>query len=292
MEEGSLRCDANISLRPAGQKEFGTRTELKNLNSFRFVQRAIEYEVERQTQVLDQGDKVIQETRLYDSDQGVTRSMRSKEEAHDYRYFPEPDLARLTMDTEWIERIRKTIPELPEQKRKRFVTEHDIPEYDAGVLTASQPLANYYEECVSLHPQPKIISNWIMGDLLRELKNDDREIQDCPVTPGSLTDLLKLIDKGTISGKMAKTVFEEMYQSGKPAEEIVKQKGMAQISDSSAIDKMIDDVLTANPQQLEGYRNGKEKLFGYFVGQVMKASKGQANPALVNQLLKDKLTQS
>ena len=289
MEEGSLRCDANISLRPIGQKEFGTRTELKNLNSFRFVQRAIEYEVERQTQVLDQGDKVIQETRLYDSDQGVTRSMRSKEEAHDYRYFPEPDLVRLTMDTEWIERIRKTIPELPEQKRKRFVTEHDIPEYDAEVLTASQPLANYFEECVSLHPQPKTISNWIMGDLLHELKNDDREIQDCPVTPGSLTDLLKLIDKGTISGKMAKTVFEEMYQTGKPAEEIVKQKGMAQISDSSAIDKMIDDVLTANPQQLEGYRNGKEKLFGYFVGQVMKASKGQANPALVNQLLKDKL---
>ena len=291
MEEGSLRCDANISLRPVGQKEFGTRTELKNLNSFRFVQRAIEYEVERQTQVLDQGDKVIQETRLYDSDQGVTRSMRSKEEAHDYRYFPEPDLVRLTMDAEWIERIRKTIPELPEQKRKRFVAEHDIPEYDAGVLTASQPLANYYEECVSLHPQPKIISNWIMGELLRELKNDDRKIQDCPVTPHSLADLLKLIDKGTISGKMAKTVFEEMYQSGKPAEEIVKQKGMAQISDSSAIEKMIDDVIIANPQQLEGYRNGKEKLFGYFVGQVMKASKGQANPALVNQLLKDKLSQ-
>ena len=291
MEEGSLRCDANISLRPFGQKELGTRTELKNLNSFRFVQKAIEYEVERQTQVLDQGDKVIQETRLYNSDQGVTRSMRSKEEAHDYRYFPEPDLVRLNMDTEWIERIRKTIPELPEQKRKRFVTEHDIPEYDAGVLTASQPLANYYEECVSIHSQPKIISNWIMGDLLRELKNDDREIQDCPVTPGSLTDLLKLIDKGTISGKMAKIVFEEMYQTGKPAEEIVKQKGMEQISDNSTIDKIIDDVLTANPQQLEGFRNGKEKLFGFFVGQVMKASKGQANPALVNQLLKDKLSQ-
>jgi len=290
MEEGSLRCDANISLRPIGQKEFGTRTELKNLNSFRFVQRAIEYEVERQTQVLDQGDKVIQETRLYDSDKGVTRSMRSKEEAHDYRYFPEPDLVRLTMDGEWVERIRKTIPELPEQKRKRFVAEHDIPEYDAGVLTASQPLAIYYEECVALHPQPKIISNWIMGDLLRELKNDDRKIQDCPVTPGSLAGLLKLIDKGTISGRMAKTVFEEMYQTGKPAEEIVKQKGMAQILDSSAIDRMIDDVLTANPQQLEGYRNGRGKLFGYFVGQVMKASKGQANPALVNQLLKDKLT--
>jgi aspartyl-tRNA(Asn)/glutamyl-tRNA(Gln) amidotransferase subunit B len=226
MEEGSLRCDANISLRPFGQNEFGTRTELKNLNSFRFVQKAIEYEVERQTRILEQGDKVIQETRLYDSDKGVTRSMRSKEEAHDYRYFPEPDLVRLTMDAEWVDLIRKTIPELPEQKRERFVAEHDIPEYDAGVLTASQSMANYYEECVALHPHPKIISNWIMGDLSRELKNDDREIEDCPVTPGSLTDLLKLIDKGTISGKMAKTVFEEMYRSGKSAEEIVKQKGM------------------------------------------------------------------
>ncbi len=291
MEEGSFRCDANISLRPFGQKEFGTRAELKNLNSFRFIQKAIEYEVERQTQVLDQGDKVIQETRLYDSDKGVTRSMRSKEEAHDYRYFPEPDLVRLAMDAEWIERIQKTIPELPEEKRKRFVTEHDIPDYDAGVLTASQSMANYYEQCVALHPHPKTISNWIMGELSRELKNDDREIEDCPVTPGALIDLLKLIDKGTISGKMAKTVFEEMFQTGKPAQEIVKQKGMAQISDSSAIEKMIDDVLTANPKQLESYRNGKETLIGYFVGQVMKASKGQANPAVVNQLLKDKLTQ-
>jgi len=289
MEEGSLRCDANISLRPVGQKEFGTRTELKNLNSFRFVQKAIEYEVERQTQILEQGDKVIQETRLYDSDKGVTRSMRSKEEAHDYRYFPEPDLVRLMIAPEEIEKIRKTIPELPEQKRQRFVTEHEIPEYDAGVLTSSLALANYYEECIALLAQPKIISNWVMGDLLRELKNDNREIENCPLTPEALTDLLKLIEKGTISGKMAKTVFEEMYQSGKPADEIVKQKGMTQISDSGAIEKMIDDVISANPQQLEGYRNGKETLLGYFIGQVMKASKGQANPALVNQLLKDKL---
>jgi aspartyl-tRNA(Asn)/glutamyl-tRNA(Gln) amidotransferase subunit B len=291
MEEGSFRCDANISLRPFGQEEFGTRTELKNLNSFRFIQKAIEYEVERQTQVLDQGDKIIQETRLYDSDKGVTRSMRSKEEAHDYRYFPEPDLVRLKMDEEWIERIRKTIPELPEQKRERFVAEHDIPEYDAGVLTASQSMAKYYEECVALHPHPKTISNWIMGDLSRELKNDDREIEDCPVSPGALVGLLQLIDKGTINGKMAKTVFEDMYQTGKPAEEIVKQKGMVQISDSSAIDKLIDEVLANSPKQLESYRNGKETIIGYFVGQVMKASKGQANPAVVNQLLKDKLSQ-
>jgi aspartyl-tRNA(Asn)/glutamyl-tRNA(Gln) amidotransferase subunit B len=291
MEQGSFRCDANISLRPFGQKEFGTRAELKNLNSFRFIQKAIEYEVERQAQILDQGDKVIQETRLYDSDKGVTRSMRSKEEAHDYRYFPEPDLVRIAINEEWLERARKSIPELPEQKRQRFVTEHDIPEYDAGVLTASQSMANYYEECVALHPHPKTISNWIMGDLSRELKNDDREIEDCPVPPAVLVGLLQLIDKGTISGKMAKTVFEEMYQTGKPAEEIVQDKGMAQISDSSAIDKLIDEVLANSPKQLESYRNGKETIIGYFVGQVMKASKGQANPAVVNQLLKEKLAQ-
>ena len=291
MEEGSLRCDANISLRPVGQKEFGTRTELKNLNSFRFVQKAIEYEVDRQTQILEQGDSVTQETRLYDSDAGVTRSMRSKEEAHDYRYFPDPDLVQLMIAPEKIERIRETIPELPEQKRKRFAAEYEIPEYDAGVLTSSLPLADYYEECISLLAQPKTISNWIMGDLLRELKNDDREIENCPVTPKDLTGLLQLIEQGSISGKMAKTVFIEMYQSGKSADAIVKQKGLTQISDGDAIGKMVDDVLAANPQQLEGYRNGKDKLFGYFVGQVMKASKGQANPALVNQLLKDKLAQ-
>lgn len=289
MEEGGLRCDANISLRPIGREEFGVRTELKNLNSFRFVQKAVEYEVERQTQVLEQGDKVVQETRLYDSVKGVTRSMRSKEEAHDYRYFPEPDLACVMIDPEWIDRIRASIPELPEQKRRRFAAEYEIPEYDAGVLTSSLSLANYYEECVSLLAQPKIISNWIMGDLLRELKNDDREIENCPVTPNSLTGLLQLIEKGAVSGKTAKTVFEEMYRSGKPAEEIVKQKGLTQISDGAAIGAMIDEVLAANPRQLESYRGGKDKLFGYFVGQVMKASKGQANPALVNQTLKDKL---
>jgi aspartyl-tRNA(Asn)/glutamyl-tRNA(Gln) amidotransferase subunit B len=209
MEEGSLRCDANISLRPVGQKEFGTRTELKNLNSFRFVQKAIEYEVERQTQILEQGDKVIQETRLYDSDKGVTRSMRSKEEAHDYRYFPEPDLVRLMIAPEEIEKIRKTIPELPEQKRQRFVTEHEIPEYDAGVLTSSLALANYYEECIALLAQPKIISNWVMGDLLRELKNDDREIENCPLTPEALTDLLKLIEKAPSAERWQKQFLKK-----------------------------------------------------------------------------------
>jgi aspartyl-tRNA(Asn)/glutamyl-tRNA(Gln) amidotransferase subunit B len=290
MEEGSLRCDANVSLRPVGQAELGTRTELKNINSFKFVQKALEYEIERQAKVLDQGEAVVQETRLYDSAKGVTFSMRSKEEAHDYRYFPEPDLVPTVCDEAWIDAIQQTLPELPEQKRDRFVHEYEIPEYDAGVLTTSKALANYFETCVKLFPQPKAVSNWIMGDLLRELKNDDKEIDDCPVTPERLTNLLKLIDDGTISGKMAKTVFEDMYQSGKPAAEIVKEKGLTQITDESALLKMVEDVIAANPSQAADFKNGKDKLMGFFVGQVMKTSKGQANPALVNKLIKEKLS--
>ena len=289
MEEGSLRCDANVSLRPVGQKEFGTRTELKNINSFKFVQKALEYEIERQTKVLDQGDAIVQETRLYDSAKGVTFPMRSKEEAHDYRYFPEPDLVPTVCDEAWIDTIQQSLPEMPEQKRDRFVSEYEIPEYDAGVLITSKALADYFETCVKLFDQTKTVSNWIMGDLLRELKNDGKEIEECPITPEQLTDLLKLIDDGTISGKMAKTVFEEMYQSGKPAGEIVKEKGLTQITDESALQKMVDDVIAANPGQAEDFKNGKEKLMGFFVGQVMQASKGQANPALVNKLLKEKL---
>jgi aspartyl-tRNA(Asn)/glutamyl-tRNA(Gln) amidotransferase subunit B len=290
MEEGSLRCDANVSLRPVGQTELGTRTELKNINSFKFVQKALEYEIERQAKVLDQGDAVVQETRLYDSDKGVTFPMRSKEEAHDYRYFPEPDLVPTVCDESWIDSLRQSLPEMPEQKQNRFVSEYEIPEYDAGVLTTSKALADYFETCVKLFDQPKIISNWIMGDLLRELKNDDKEIDDCPVTPERLTDLLKLIDGGSISGKMAKTVFEDMYQSGKPPAEIVKAKGLTQISDESALLKMVEDVIAANPGQAADFKNGKDKLMGFFVGQVMKASKGQANPALVNKLIKEKLS--
>jgi len=291
MEEGSLRCDANVSLRPEGQEEFGTRTEIKNLNSFRFVQKAIDYEVERQKHVLEQGDKVVQETRLYDSDKGVTFSMRSKEEAHDYRYFPEPDLAPIVIDDKWIDSVRQSLPELPENKRQRFIADFKIPEYDAQVLTASKTLGDYYEKCVALFPQPKMVSNWIMGDMLRELKNDDQGIENPPITTEQLADLLKLIDKGAISGKMGKTVFEEMFQTGKPADIIVKEKGLAQISDSSAIEKLVEEILAANAEQVESYKNGKDKVFGYLVGQVMKASKGQANPAVVNQLLKDKLSQ-
>ena len=290
MEEGSLRCDANISLRPKGQKEFGTRTELKNLNSFKFVQKAIEYEVDRQTRILDQGDQVIQETRLYDSDRGETFSMRSKEEAHDYRYFPDPDLVPVVLDEAWVEEIKKTIPELPEQKRERFAIEYSLPEYDAGVLTSSRELANYFEKCTSLLSKPKIISNWIMGDLLRELNKSNQVISECPVSPSALVNLLKLIDEDVISGNIAKSVFEEMYQTGKEPITIVDEKGLKQITDDKAIDKMVEGVLQANLSQVDEYKGGKEKVLGFLVGQVMKASKGKANPGTVNKLLKEKIS--
>jgi aspartyl-tRNA(Asn)/glutamyl-tRNA(Gln) amidotransferase subunit B len=289
MEEGSLRCDANVSVRPEGQKEFGIRTETKNLNSFRFVQRAIEYEVDRQIKVLEQGDSIVQETRLYDSNKGVTFSMRSKEEAHDYRYFPEPDLVPVEISDEWIEKTIDELPELPEQKRKRFVQNYKIPEYDVGVLTTSREIADYYEKSVSLYPEPKLISNWIMGELLRELKNDGQKISASPIKPEGLIALLKLIKEGTLSAKMAKTVFEEMYQSSKSAIEIVNQKGLAQITDSSTIENLVDEILKLNTDQVEQYKNGKEKVFGFLVGQIMKQTKGQADPALVNKLLKDKI---
>ena len=289
MEEGSLRCDANVSIRPVGQKEFGTRAELKNLNSFKFIQKAIEYEVDRQTKLLDQGDTVKQETRLYDADRNETFPMRSKEEAHDYRYFPDPDLVPIMIDEAWVEELRKTIPELPEQKRERFVKNYKIPEYDAGVLTSSKPLADYFEQCTALFPQPKTISNWMMGDLLRELKKDGRNIVDCPVSPSALVDLLKLIESGTISGNIAKGIFEEMYQTQKSAGSIVEEKGLKQITDSSAIEKIVAEVLQANPSQVEEFKGGKEKVLGFLVGQVMKASNGKANPAMVNKLLKKKM---
>ena len=289
MEEGSLRCDANVSIRPVGQKEFGTRTELKNLNSFKFIQKAIEYEVDRQTKILDQGDTVKQETRLYDSDRGETFPMRSKEEAHDYRYFPDPDLVPIMIDETWVEKLRQTIPELPEQKRERFVKSYGIPEYDTGVLTSSAPLADYFEKCTALFPHPKTISNWMMGDLLRELKKDGRNIVDCPVSPSALVDLLKLIESGTVSGNIAKGVFEEMYQTQKSAASIVEEKGLKQITDTSAIEKIVAEEIQAYPSQVEEFKGGKEKVLGFLVGQVMKASKGKANPGIVNKLLKEKM---
>jgi aspartyl-tRNA(Asn)/glutamyl-tRNA(Gln) amidotransferase subunit B len=289
MEEGSLRCDANVSIRPVGQKEFGTRAELKNLNSFKFIQKAIEYEVDRQTKVLEQGDTVKQETRLYDSDRNETFPMRSKEEAHDYRYFPDPDLVPIMISDEWVAELQKTIPELPEQKRERFIKSYGIPEYDTGVLTSSKSLADYFEQCTSLLSQPKIISNWVMGDLLRELKKDGKDIGNCPISPSALVDLLKLIDAGTISGNIAKGVFEEMYKTQKSAESIVEEKGLKQITDSSAIEKIVDEVIQANPSQVEEYKGGKEKVIGFMVGLVMKQSKGKANPGMVNKLLKEKM---
>ena len=289
MEEGSFRCDANISLRPKGQKTLGVKTELKNMNSFRNVQRALDYEIRRQTALLDQGDRIIQETRLWDAARGVTSSMRGKEEAHDYRYFPDPDLVPIVVDPEWVAAIKAGLPELPDRKKERFIREYGIPEYDAEVLTSSKPLANYYEACLQVYAKPKIVSNWIMSELLRELKRDEREIEECPVPAQNLVQMLKLIDEGLISGKIAKSVFEEMYRTGKKAEEIVKEKGWVQVTDTSAIEKTIEEILAKNPKEVEEYRKGKEKLFGFFVGQVMKATQGKANPQLVNDLLKKKL---
>jgi aspartyl-tRNA(Asn)/glutamyl-tRNA(Gln) amidotransferase subunit B len=290
MEKGSFRCDANVSVRPRGQREFGTRTELKNMNSFRYVEKALEYEIKRQITLLEGGEKVVQESRLWDEDQERTISMRGKEEAHDYRYFPDPDLVPLEVSEAWIEDIRGTLPELPAEKRDRFVDQYGIPEYDAGILTASRALADYYEECIRLSGEAKMVSNWIMGDLLRELKKDDREIEECPVTPKHLASMLKMIKDGVISGKIAKTVFEEMYRSGREPEKIVQEKGLVQLTDSGEIQRVIQGVLEENPKLVEDYREGKEQLLGFFVGQVMKATRGKANPKLVNELLRKSLS--
>lgn len=290
MEEGSFRCDANVSIRPKGQKEFGTRAELKNMNSFRNVQRALEYEIIRQQYIVENGGTVVQETRLWDDAQGATNSMRSKEEAHDYRYFPDPDLVPIMVDDAWVEKIRKELPELPLTKRERFIKDYQIPAYDAGVLTADKALANYYEEVVAICAKPKATSNWVMGDVLRFLNEEKRDIKSCPITPASLAEMIKLIDEGTISGKMAKDIIEEMYKSGKPPKAVIAEKGMVQITDESKLMKTISAIMDANPQQLKDYRGGKEKLFGFFVGQVMKATQGKANPQIVNDLLKKMLT--
>ncbi len=289
MEKGNFRCDANVSIRPAGAKEFGTRAEIKNVNSFKFVQKAIEYEIKRQAQVLDEGGRVVQETRLFDSAKGVTFSMRSKEEAHDYRYFPEPDLVPLAVPQETVLRIGKTIPELPDTKRERFVKEYGLPEYDADMLTQSRALASYYEEAAKLSGKPKAVSNWMMGELMRLLNADNKEVGDSPIKPDRLAGMIRMIEDGVISIKIAKTVFEEMYRNGKDADTIVKEQGLVQVSDTGAIGSIIDEVIKANPGQYADYKAGKEKLFGFFVGQVMKASKGKANPEMVNQALKKKL---
>jgi aspartyl-tRNA(Asn)/glutamyl-tRNA(Gln) amidotransferase subunit B len=289
MEEGSLRCDANVSIRPQGAQELGTRTEIKNLNSFRNVQHALDYEVARQTGVLAQGGRVVQETRLFDAERGVTLPMRSKEEAHDYRYFPEPDLVPLRVDEAWIARVRSALPELPDIRRQRFMTQYGLPAYDADVLTVSRALADYFEAAVQRYVQPKAVSNWIMSDLLRELNRHHHTPQQAPVTPAYLADMLQMVEAGVISGKIAKTVFEEMYRSGKPPGTIVAEQGLLQMTDSSALAEVVAQVLVANPAQVTAYRAGKDKLFGFFVGQIMKATQGKANPKLVNELLSQAL---
>ncbi len=290
MEQGSLRCDANVSIRPIGQKEYGTRAEVKNINSFKFVEKALEYEIKRQIRVIEEGGKIIQETRLWDSNKGITESMRSKEEAHDYRYFPDPDLVPITVEQKWIDEIRASLPELPDVKRGRFVSEFGLPEYDADLLTSEKAVAEWFEETVRSGGQPKAVSNWMMGDLMRLLNEENKTIEECPLKPSQLADMLKLIDKGTISGKIAKTVFDEMYKTGKDAEAIVKEKGLIQVSDEGAIEKAIDDVIAKSPKEVERFKAGDEKLLGFFVGQVMKAMKGKANPRMLNEILKKKLT--
>ncbi len=289
MEEGSLRCDANISVRPEGQEKFGARAELKNINSFKFVERAIDYEIKRQIQVIESGAAVAQETRLWDAQAGVTVSMRAKEEAHDYRYFPEPDLVPLTVDERWVEDIRASLPELPDARRKRFVGEYGLPEGDADFLTAERSLADWYEEAVKLGGQPKAVSNWAMGELMRLLNEDNAAVEECPLRPEQLVGMLRLVENGTLSLKMAKTVFEEMYRTGKDAEAVVSEKGLVQITDEGAIASALDEVIGKNPDAFERLRGGDRKLTGFFVGQVMKLMRGKADPKVVNQLLEKRL---
>jgi aspartyl-tRNA(Asn)/glutamyl-tRNA(Gln) amidotransferase subunit B len=290
MEEGSLRCDANVSLKPAGAAQLGTKVEIKNMNSFRNVQRALEFEVARQTEALERGERIVQETRLWDADRGYTRSMRSKEFAHDYRYFPEPDLVPLKLDAAWIAGIRTALPELPRARRQRFVAEYGVPAYDAALLTQSRALAEYYEAAVREFPQPKLVSNWVMSELLRELPGDDeRAIAEAKVTPSRLAGLLRLIDDGTISGKIAKTVFETMVRTGEDAIAIVRREGLTQVADAGALASMVASAIAANPRAVEDYRKGKTAASKAIVGQVMKASAGRANPALVSRLVEEEL---
>jgi aspartyl-tRNA(Asn)/glutamyl-tRNA(Gln) amidotransferase subunit B len=290
LEEGSFRCDANVSIRPRGQEAFGTRAELKNLNSFRFIKQAIEYEVTRQAELLDDGGTVVQETRLYDADSGTTRSMRGKEEAHDYRYFPDPDLVPLVVDEAWIDTVRASLPELPDAKLRRYREQLGLPDYDAGVLCADRRVAEYFDALVALHGNAKLCANWVMGELLRSLRENDIAISACPVSPELLAGVLQRIDDRTISGKIAKTVFDAIWQTGKSADQIIEEQGLKQVTDSGAIETILDQVIAANPGQFAELQGGKEKLTGFFVGQVMKLSKGKANPGLVNQLLKKKLS--
>jgi len=289
MEEGSFRCDANVSIMPKGTETFGTRAELKNLNSFKFVEKALQHEILRQQEVLEDGGKVVQETRLWNTDQGVTTSMRGKEEAHDYRYFPDPDLLPLVIEADWIESMKARLPELPDEKEKRFIRDLGLSAYDAGVLTAGREIADYFEAALKTDSNPKQVANWIMGPLLGLLNAEGKTIQESPIPPENLAELVRLIEEDVISGKIAKTVFEEMAVSGKPPKVIVEEKGLVQITDASAIESLVDTVLENNPKQVADYKSGNTKILGFFVGLVMRETKGKANPKLVNEVLKKKL---
>ncbi len=289
LEEGSFRCDANVSIRPAGNRKLGTRTELKNLNSFKHVEKALQYEILRQKEALLEGGRVIQETRLWDPDRNCSTSMRGKEEAHDYRYFPDPDLLPLVIDSEWIERVRTGLPELPEARKSRFIEHYGLPAYDADLLTADRELADYFEACTRDFDDPKQVSNWIMGPVLGLLNAEGRTIDNPPVSSSDLARLLKLIDEGVISGKIAKTVFEEMAGSGRDPDRIVKDRGLVQVSDSARIETVVEKIMAAHPDEVQAYRSGKSKLLGFFVGQVMRETKGKANPQVVNEVLRSKL---
>ena len=289
MDEGSFRCEPNLSLRPVGQKVFGTKVELKNINSFKFVKDAVEYEIKRQTKVLNEGGTINQETRLWNLERGETMVMRSKEEAHDYRYFPDPDLVPLKLDQGWIEGCRTHVTELPAARMQRIVSKCGLSEYDASVLTASKAVADYFEACVKLFNQPKTVSNWVMGELTRELNNSGTDASASPVSPEQLVSLLQLVEQGAISLKVAREIFPEVYSSGKTPEQIVTEKGLTQVSDEGALDTIIDDVFAKNPAQVVQFKEGKQQVLGFLVGQVMKASGGKANPGKVNELLKKKL---
>ena len=290
LEEGSFRCDANVSIRPRGTQPLGTRTELKNLNSFKHVEKALHYEISRQKEVLLDGGQIVQETRLWDPDKNKTASMRGKEEAHDYRYFPDPDLLPLVIDEEWIEKVKKNLPELPAARKKRFMDQYELPSYDAELLTSDRGLADYFEDCTTEFPQPKKVSNWVMGSLLGLLNAQEKAIEDSPVSAVDLARLLALVEEGVISGKIAKTVFDEMARTGKPAKQIVEKKGLVQISDTDALEDVVLKIISSHSREVAAYKNGKTKLLGFFVGQIMKETRGQANPKIVNEILKQKLT--
>jgi aspartyl-tRNA(Asn)/glutamyl-tRNA(Gln) amidotransferase subunit B len=304
MEQGSLRCDANVSVRPAGQNEFGVKTEIKNLNSFKFVEKALEYEIKRQIKILDEGRKIEQETRLWNTERGITEPMRSKEEAHDYRYFPEPDLVPITVEQRWIDEIRASLPELPDRKRERFVSEYGLPEYDADILISEKKLAEWFEEAVNIGGRPKVVSNWIMVELIKLLNEDGIPINECNLIPVQLVGILQQIEEGKINNTTGKILFAEEYQKSKSGTTLnvtlpafrayftarIEEKGLVQISDVRAIEKAVDDVIAKNPKEVERFKAGEEKLIGFFVGQIMKLTKGKANPQMVNELLKKKLS--